>query len=74
MAYDHITNDDDDKVTQALGAVVDDVKANLITFEDDYKLAENTRLRLGYQNFKEDGGNRADTKFNLFYTEIYSRF
>lgn len=74
LAYDHITNDDDDKVTQALGAVVDDVKANLITFEYDYKLAENTRLRLGYQNFKEDGGNRADTKFNLFYTEIYSRF
>ena len=74
LAYDIIQNDDDNKPTPALGGIVNDVSANLITFEYTYKLAENTRLRLGYQNFKEDGGNRQDTKFDLYYTEIYSRF
>ncbi len=73
LAYDIIQNDDDNKNTPALGGVVADVDANLITFYT-YKLAENTRLRLGYQNFKEDGGNRQDTKFDLYYTELYSRF
>ena len=74
LAYDIIQNDDDNKPTPALGGIVNDVSANLITFEYTYKLAENTRLRLGYQNFKEDGGNRQDTKFDLYYTELYSRF
>ena len=74
LAYDIIQNDDDNKPTPALGGIVNDVDANLITFEYTYKLAENTRLRLGYQNFKEDGGNRQDTKFDLYYTELYSRF
>ncbi len=73
LAYDIIQSTDDDKPAPAIQNALD-VDANLITFEYTYKLAENTRLRLGYQNFKEDGGNRQDTKFDLYYTELYSRF
>lgn len=76
LAYDMITNDDDKKVTPSLGGIFKDVEANLVTFEYTYKLAENTRVRVGYQTFKEDGdkATRGEEKFNLYYTEIYSRF
>ena len=73
LAYDIIQSTDDDKPVPAVQNALD-VDANLITFEYTYKLAENTRLRLGYQNFKEDGNGRQETKFDLYYTELYSRF
>ena len=52
----------------------EDLKANIITFEYTYKLAENTRLRLGFQNSKTEAKDMPDIKANLYYTEIYSRF
>ena len=84
LAYDNVQNDKDDQPTifnnnADLANYLKDVEANIITFEYQYKLAENTRIRLGYQNSKIEGKNGAgasleDVKSNLFYTEIYSRF
>ncbi|MBR4569255.1 MAG: S-layer homology domain-containing protein [Candidatus Riflebacteria bacterium] len=87
LAYDNITNKDDNKgntfADRAGGAFNNDLKANIITFEYTYKLAENTRLRLGYQNSKIEGNTGVagaaavgmdDVKTDLYYTEIYSRF
>jgi hypothetical protein len=88
LAYDNITNKDDNKPNtfsmNAGGQYDTDLKANIITFEYTYKLAENTRLRLGYQNSSIEGKtymgagvadyNPGDIDSNLYYTEIYSRF
>ena len=85
LAYDYLQNDKDDSGNPFFdnngGAYQRDVKANVITFEYTYKLAENTRLRLGFQNVKVEGNNGGDpaitfddAKSNLYYTEIYSRF
>ena len=88
LAYDNISNKDDNKPNtfsmNAANQYNNDLKGNLITFEYTYKLAENTRLRLGYQNSKIEGNtfmgagnptyNPGDVKANLYYTEIYSRF
>ncbi|MBR4570323.1 MAG: hypothetical protein IKO19_06600, partial [Candidatus Riflebacteria bacterium] len=90
LAYDMIQNKKDghDNVfAQNAGGLGynADLKANIITFEYTYKLAENTRLRLGYQNSSVEGKDyRAgannenvacpDIDTNLYYAEIYSRF
>jgi hypothetical protein len=90
LAYDHLMNDKDDRantgswmvsvVGQANGHNVNemmyavDTKINLITFEYTYKLAENTRLRLGYQNAKFEADGQPDMKTNLYYTELFSKF
>ena len=78
LAYDHIENDNNNVgnvFSMAAGAgYADGLEANIITFEYTYKLAENTRLRLGYQNSSVEANNQADIDTNLYYTEIYSRF
>ena len=87
LAYDNITNKDDAKgnlFADRTGAYDTDLKANIITFEYTYKLAENTRIRFGYQNSSVEGKrdmgvgqaayNTGDIDVNLYYTEIYSRF
>jgi len=83
LAYDHINNKDDNKPNTlsvqaaAINGNADyskDLEANIITFEYTYKLAENTRLRLGFQNSKTEAKDMPDIKANLYYTEIYSRF
>ena len=85
LAYDNVQNDKNDKPNAFVAAAGNnyqaDLKANIITFEYTYKLAENTRLRLGYQNSKVEGKQNVagaqsspDIKTNLYYTEIYSRF
>ena len=80
LAYDNIQNKEDNSdntFTMAdgrLGAYTNDLKSNIITFEYTYKLAENTRIRLGYQNSKTEADQQPDIKTNLYYTEIYSRF
>jgi hypothetical protein len=56
------------------GLYADDTKVNVITFEYSYKLAENTRLRLGYQNGKFEAKGQPDMKTNLYYTELFSKF
>ena len=79
LAYDMVQNDKDgswntfDQGTGNAG-YVNDLEANIITFEYTYKLAENTRLRLGFQNSKTEAKDMPDIKANLYYTEIYSRF
>jgi hypothetical protein len=86
LAYDYVQNDKDDVGNPFYdnngGAYMKDVKVNVITLEYTYKLAENTRLRLGFQNIKCQGDGAQgdntikldDAKANLYYTEIYSRF
>jgi hypothetical protein len=79
LAYDMVQNDKDGSFNTFAAATGDngyqnDLEANIITFEYTYKLAENTRLRLGYQNSKTEAKDRPDIKSNLYYTEIYSRF
>ena len=84
LAYDHVENDND-KVPNMFSRVAgadyqSSLEANIITFEYTYKLAENTRLRLGYQNSSVEGKRyqaqvgSPDIDTNLYYTEIYSRF
>ena len=78
LAYDMIQNDKDGSYNTFAAATEagyqNGLEANIITFEYTYKLAENTRLRLGYQNSKIEADNRPDIDSNLYYTEIYSRF
>jgi hypothetical protein len=90
LAYDYLTNDKDGVantgswMVSAIGAnygynvdptlYANDTKVNVITFEYTYKLAENTRLRLGYQNGKFEAANQPDMKTSLYYTELFSKF
>jgi hypothetical protein len=84
LAYDHVENDKNGSwntfaagaqgAGAPAGAYTDGLESNIITFEYTYKLAENTRLRLGFQNSKTEAKNSADIDTNLYYTEIYSRF
>jgi hypothetical protein len=53
---------------------VDDVKAHMITFSYTYKLSENTRLKLCYQNTDLEARNMPDQSMNLYFVELYSRF
>lgn len=69
---------------------ISDPEAFVLTFEYRYQLAENTRIRVGYTMFDHNGnvtravGNRVssgrndsgigDYDYNMFWTEIYSRF
>ena len=76
LAYDLVQQKDDDKDTfmNELDPFIKGVKANVITFDYTYKLAENTRIRLGYQNGKLEMDDTDDVKSNLYYAEVYSRF
>lgn len=50
-------------------------KADVLNVEYRYRIAENTRFRAGYTNFKYGSGdhqNRSD--YNVFWTEILTRF
>ena len=73
LAYDMVEQKDDDKAVS--GHNILEGKANVITFDYTYKLAENTRIRLAYQNVKgEADGLADDPKADLYFCEIYSRF
>jgi hypothetical protein len=89
LAYDYLTNDKDgvntaSAMVRTVGAAYGynvaagmygvDTKVNVLTFEYTYKLAENTRLRLGYQNGKFEADGQPDMKTNLYYTELFSKF
>lgn len=63
----------------------DDLKFSMLTFEYNYQLAKNTRLRLGYAKVFEDSiitrenlvegiAKKKAKDQDIFYTEIYSRF
>lgn len=55
-------------------------EADVFTFEYRYRIAENTRIRLGYTNFQYGRGNDvnlavgAHRDFKMAWTEIFSRF
>ena len=78
LAYDHIENDEDGSwntfAAVAGNGYQNGLEANIITFEYTYKLAENTRLRLGYQNSGIEADNMPDIDTNLYYAEVYSKF
>lgn len=63
----------------------DDLKFSMLTFEYNYQLAKNTRLRLGYAKVFEDSiitrenlvegiAKKKAKDQDIFYTEIYSKF
>ena len=75
LAYDMVQQKDEDKAVSGKPSTVKaDLKANVITFDYQYKLAENTRIRFGYQNVKGEVKGCEDPKADLYFTEIYSRF
>ncbi len=81
LAYDHLENIYEGKdntfnriAGNPLVGFINDLKGNVVTFAYTYRLAENTRLKFGYQNSKVEASNMPDQKVNLYFTEIYSRF
>ena len=77
FAYDNVQNDKDGVATIFSAKVpgyVNNLKANVITFDYTYKLAENTRIKLGYQNSKVEADGQDNVKTDLYFAEIYSRF
>jgi hypothetical protein len=77
VAYDIVRPKDDNVVSTFFdgGAGTSD-KADVLTVEYRYRLAENTRFRAGYTNFKYGSGNlpQGASDYNVFWTEIFSRF
>jgi hypothetical protein len=79
LAYDILSPKDDDKASvffrrkAAAGQPESSDGAKVITFEYKYKLAKNTRIRIGYTDFKYDSGN-AFSDYNMFWTELYVKY
>lgn len=48
-------------------------KADVFSAEYRYRLAENTRFRAGYTDFKYGSGN-SDRDYKVYWTELYSQF
>ena len=80
FAYDIVQAKDKNKGSTFfignLGNVGNSDKADVLTVEYRYRLAENTRFRVGYTDFKFGSGTlkAGYTDYNLFWTEIFSRF
>ena len=77
VAYDIVQpkNDNEDS-TFFVGGAGNADKADVLNVEYRYRLAENTRFRAGYTNFKYGSGNlhAGCSDYNIFWTEILSRF
>ncbi len=74
VAYDIVQPKDDSKNSFFFTAGNGNTdKADVFTAEYRYRLAENTRLRFGYTDFKFGSGNLKQD-YNLFWSEILSRF
>ena len=87
VAYDFVRAKDDDKVStyfakKTPGANPSD-KADVVNLEYRYRIAENTRIRIGYTDFKYSDGddtnlvgapNNHHRDYGMFWTEIFSRF
>ena len=88
LAYDYVSdiNDHCGEPKDAYNTIgYDDLKFSMLTFEYNYQLAENTRLRLGYAKVFEDSiitrenlvegiAKKKAKDQDIFYTEIYSKF
>ena len=73
IAYDMYKQDQNPAYTNGvIGATAED-EANILTIEYQYKLAENTRLRMGFATLDGDKAseNREDDRY---YIEVYSHF
>lgn len=74
VAYDMVQPKDDSKPSTFFTAVQGEPdKADVLNVEYRYRLAENTRFRAGYTDFKYGSGNNK-RDYNVFWTEILSRF
>lgn len=78
VAYDMVQAKDDNKDSTffANGAAGRSDKADVLTAEYRYRLAENTRFRIGYTDFKFGSGDLKPgySDYRIFWTEILSRF
>ena len=88
LAYDYVSDIKDHcgEPKDAYNTIgYDDLKFSMLTFEYNYQLAENTRLRLGYAKVFEDSiitrenlvegiAKKKAKDQDIFYTEIYSKF
>ena len=91
IAYDILSKykdeDYNDNFSNKAGVNVKDGDAGVMTLEYRYQLAKNTRLRVGYTDFKFDGSYVDGTKtgknnnagngladYRVFWTEIFSKF
>ena len=77
VAYDLVSRKHDDSLSTFFDAgpnTCDDT--DVLNVEYRYRLAENTRFRAGYTNFKYGSGNlhAGCSDYNIFWTEILSRF
>ena len=74
VAYDIVQPKDDSKNSTFFTAGDGNSdKADVLTVEYRYRLAENTRFRVGYTDFKYGSGN-LKRDYNVFWTEFLSRF
>ena len=71
LAYDYLEKN---AMATPFVGYVEDVKANMVTFSYTYRLSENTRLKLCYQNTKLEAKNVPDQCVDLYFAELYSRF
>ena len=83
LAYDMVSPKDKNKSSMFFqGGKGNSEKANVITAEYRYRLADNTRFGLGYTNFQFDDGNDVNhaanavhsRDYDLLWTELYSQF
>lgn len=74
VAYDMVQPKDDSKgSTFFVAGNGNSDKADVLNAEYRYRIAENTRLRFGYTDFKYNSGNNKHD-YNIFWTEILTRF
>ncbi len=83
LAYDMVQAKDDKKPSNFFngGDNMSD-KADVINAEYRYRIAENTRIRLGYTSFKYNNGDDVNLAtsadhhrdYGMFWAELYSRF
>ena len=77
VAYDLVKPKEDNVESTFFDGVAGNVdKADVLNVEYRYRLAENTRFRAGYTNFKYGSGNLPQglSDYNIFWTEILTRF
>ncbi len=75
VAYDVVKAKDDNKAsTFFAGGNGDSDSCDVLNVEYRYRLAENTRLRIGYTDYNFASGNNKPDDSNIFWTEIFSRF
>ena len=74
VAYDMVQAKDDSKPSTFFTALQGEPdKADVLNVEYRYRIAENTRFRAGYTDFKYGSGNNK-RDYNVFWTEILTRF